>query len=84
MSEEKVPTWTCHARGCGQVFYSSLLFWQHNEKHKRNIFFDERCYELAEHFLEDSLDTEENCKRLAIVIQQAIEDELEAIVLEAS
>jgi hypothetical protein len=32
----------------------------------------------------DPLDTEENCKRLAIVIQQAIEDELEAIELEAS
>jgi hypothetical protein len=53
MSETKVPTWTCLERNCGQVFYSSLLFWQHTEKHKRNISFDEHCYELAELFLED-------------------------------
>lgn len=80
---EKPKTWTCLDRGCGQVLYSSLLFWQHQEKHKRNISFDERCYELAEHFLEDDLDTQENCRRLAIIIQQAIEDELDAIELEA-
>ena len=39
------------------------------------ISFDEKSYDLAEHFLEDEqLDSEHSRQELASVIQQAIED----------
>ncbi len=44
--------------------------------------FDEKCYELAGAFLEDepaSIQTEEHRNALAQVIQDAIEQELEAM-----
>jgi len=42
----------------------------------RRPTFDVRCYDLAFYFLEGEYLTDANHVRLAIVIQQAIEDEL--------
>lgn len=41
--------------------------------------FDEKCFELAEHFLQDEpgLNTEAAKTTLALAIQQAVEDEIE-------
>lgn len=43
--------------------------------------YDPKCYDLAEMFLEDSpkLDNERNVHRLAQVIQDAIESEIESM-----
>lgn len=38
-------------------------------------YFDQKCYDLAVHFLPDSA-TEERKNEVAAVIQEAIEDEL--------
>ena len=45
----------------------------------RQPTFDIKCYELAEHFLQDlpELDTEPNRKTLAYAIQNCVEDEID-------
>jgi len=46
---------------------------------RKHPTFDLKCYELAEHFLQDDpeLDTEPNRKTLAYAIQSCVEEEMD-------